>query len=68
MDKIALAHTNALTRLAKQGLSNQQARAAMEQCPIAARFGGEPFYYLDDVDAMAEAWIDQLTIDDCGGE
>lgn len=68
MDKIALAHSNALMRLARHGLFNRQARAAMEQCPIAGRFSGEPFYYLDDIDAMAEACIDALTIDDCGGD
>lgn len=68
MDKIAFGHTNALMRLAKHGLSNRQARAAMEQCPIAGRFSGEPFYYLDDIDAMAEACLDTLTIDDCGGD
>jgi hypothetical protein len=55
-------------RLAMYGLSNRQAIAAMDQCPAAAAFDGSQFYYCDDVDAAADLLLDQLQLDDCGGE
>ena len=67
MDKLAFSYDRAINRLAIYGLSNRQSRAAMAQCPKASTYDGEAYYYLDDVDAMAEAYIDGLGIDDCGG-
>ncbi len=67
MDKLAISFERALMRLAIYGLSNRQARAAMTQCPIAARYDGAPYYYPDDIDAEAEAYLDCLSLDDCGG-
>lgn len=68
MNKIAFSYGQACQRLAIYGLSNGQAKAAMANCPIAGRFDGAPYYFPDDIDAMADWFIDGLSIDDCGGE
>ncbi len=68
MNKIAFSYGQACRRLALYGLSNKQARAAMANCPVAGRFDGAPYYFPDDIDAMADSYIDGLSIDDCGGE
>lgn len=68
MDKIALSYRQACMRLAMYGLSNRQAISAMDNCPVAGRFDGAPYFYPDDIDAMADSYIDGLSIDDCGRE
>lgn len=68
MDRIAISYRQACQRLSLYGLSNRQAIAAMEACPIAGSFDGSPYFYPDDIDAMADSYLDGLLIDDCGGE
>ncbi len=68
MDRVAISYRQACMRLAMYGLSNRQAIAAMDSCKAAGFFDGSEFYYCDDVDAAADHLLDQLTIDDCGGE
>jgi hypothetical protein len=68
MDRIAISYRQACMRLAIYGLSNKQAIAAMHDCPAAGRFDGAPYFYPDDIDAMADSYIDGLSIDDCGEE
>jgi hypothetical protein len=68
MDKIAISYRQACMRLAIYGFSNRQVIAAMDHCPAAGAFDGSQFYYCDDVDAAADALLDQLQLDDCGGE
>ncbi len=62
-----LTYTQALMRLSLYGLSNMQSRRAMVQCPVAEfRCGGGTGYMPADIDAAGEAFIDKLSIDDCG--
>ena len=68
MDKIAFSYSQALHRLASFGLSDGQVKAAITNCPIAGSFDGAPYYFPDDIDAMADWFIDGLSIDDCGGD
>lgn len=68
MDRVAISYRQACQRLSLYGLSNRQAIAAMQACPIAGSFSGAPYFYPDDIDAMADSYIDGLSIDDCGGE
>lgn len=67
-DKIAISYRQACMRLAMYGLSNKQAIAAMHDCPPAVRFDSAPYFYPDDIDAMADTYLDGLSLDDCGGE
>ena len=68
MDRLAFSYRQACMRLATYGLSNRQAIEAMDNCPIASRFDSAPYFYCDDIDAMADSYIESLSIDDCGGE
>jgi hypothetical protein len=66
MDNV-LTYTQAIMRLSLYGLSNMQARRAMVQCPVSEfHCSGGTRYMPADIDAAAEAFIDRLSIDDCG--
>lgn len=67
MEKTTLSYAQAIGRLSLYGLSNMQARRAMAACPVAEfRCGGGTGYLADDIDAAGDAFIDRLSIDDCG--
>lgn len=67
MEKTTLSYAQAIGRLSLYGLSNMQARRAMLTCPVAEfRCGGGGGYLAADIDAAGEAFIDTLSIDDCG--
>lgn len=68
MDRVAISYRQACMRLAMYGLSNRQVIAAMDNCKAAGAFDGSQYFYCHDVDAAADHLLDQLTIDDCGGE
>lgn len=67
MEKTTLSYAQAIGRLSLYGLSNMQARRAMVACPVAEfRCDGGTGYFAHDIDAAGDAFIDKLSIDDCG--
>ena len=68
MEKVAFSYRQACMRLAVYGLSNRQAIEAMHECPIAGKFDSAPYFYVSDIDAMADKYIGGLSLDECGDE
>lgn len=67
-NRIAISWARAAGRLTQYGLPDRAISDILRAVKRAGTYDGMAYFYPDDIDAMADSYIDGLSIDDCGSE
>ena len=57
-DSIALYTHNAYKYLSRNGVASRDLEGVLRECPIASEFNGAAYYFIDDLEAVIDVYLD----------